>query len=117
MPALRAEADAEATDVEQRLAQRAEEEATALRKILETQQKKIFEVLGGDQLKLALGTTEAERENGAQLERDRKHLERRRDASARELETEPAELAALYAVKLRRFEPVGLVYLYPELRL
>lgn len=114
---LRAEADAEAVSVEQRLAGRAEDEANALRRILETQRHAIDEALGGTQLRLELGESDADRKQLAQVERDRRHLERRLELLEREIETEPQELAALYDVKLRRFEPVGLVYLYPELRL
>ena len=33
----------------------------------------------------------------------------------RELEREPEQLESLYEVKLRRFEPVGLIYLWPEM--
>ncbi len=117
LPALRAEADAEAVSVEQRLAHRAREEADQLRGILETQRRAIDEALGGSQLNLDLGTTEAERREAQQAERDKKHLERRLDLLEAEIEREPAELAAIYRVLLRRFEPVGLVYLYPRMRL
>lgn len=117
LAALREEADAEAVSVEQRLAARAEEEATALRRILDTQRRAIDEALGGSQLRLALGTTEADKRAAKQIARDRQHLERRRELLEEEIEREPQELAAIYRVLLRRFEPVGLVYLYPQMRL
>jgi hypothetical protein len=116
-PALRQEADAMAVDIEQKLKARAREEADALRAILRDQQAAIHKTLGGKQLSLDFGTSEAEQRQKKQVERDRAHLERRLKTLDRELETEPDELMALYEVKLRRFEPVGLVILYPEIRL
>jgi hypothetical protein len=48
-----------------------------------------------------------------QLEADKRHWHRRLDAIERELDTEPARILASYEVKAARFEPVGLVYLWP----
>ncbi|MGE0791199.1 MAG: DISARM system SNF2-like helicase DrmD [Sandaracinaceae bacterium] len=121
VPALREEADAEAVRVEQQLAQRAQEEEGQLRRLLTTQRRAIDDALGGTQLKLDLGRSgygaELDRLAAQQLERDRQHLHRRLELLDREIEHEPAELAALYRVLLRRFEPIGLVYLYPEMSL
>ncbi|MEQ9321884.1 MAG: hypothetical protein RIF41_22135, partial [Polyangiaceae bacterium] len=77
----------------------------------------IQKTLGGKQLRLDFGSSEAEQRQAKQVERDRRYLESRLTTLDRELETEPGELAAIYDVKLRRFEPVGLVVLYPELLL
>ena len=116
-PSLRQEADAMAIEVEQKLKARARDEAEALRVILRDQQAAIQKTLGGKQLKLEFGTSEAEQRQKKQVERDRQYLERRHQTLEKELATEPEELMALYDVKLRRFEPVGLVILYPEIRL
>lgn len=116
-PALRQEADAVAVEVEQKLEARAKEEADALRRLLETQRKTIVDTLGGTQLRLDFGNSEAEQRQKKQVERDRRHLERRLAQLERELETEPAELAELYTVRLRRFQPIGLAILYPQLKL
>jgi hypothetical protein len=43
-------------------------------------------------------------------------MERRLDRLAKEIETEPAELPALYRVATRKLEPVGMVYLWPGTR-
>jgi superfamily II DNA/RNA helicase len=116
-PALRQEADAMAVETELKLKARAKEEAEALTRILDDQRKAIEKTLGGKQLRLDFGTSEAEQRQAKQVDRDRRYLEQRLIAVDRELATEPDELAAIYDVKLRRFEPVGLVILYPELRL
>lgn len=116
-PALRQEADAMAVETEQKLKARAREEAEALRAILRDQQAAIQKTLGGKQLLLQFGSSEAEQRQAKQVERDRAYLEKRLASLDRDLQTEPEELIALYDVKLRRFEPVGLVILYPELRL
>jgi hypothetical protein len=114
-PALRSEADAHAVDAEHKLKARGTEEANALRRIIQGQRDAIEKALGGTQLNLEFGDTESDRLQARQQEQDRKHLERRRTELERELEREPAQLESLYEVKLRRFEPVGLVYLWPEM--
>lgn len=108
-PAVRAEADARAHDASQMLRQRGQTEADQLRKILEDQRHSIDRTLFV-QLDLA-GLRDDERD---QVEQDRKHMRDRLGEIRRELEREPAELQSLYDVRLRRIEPVGLVYLWPE---
>ena len=119
LPALHAEADSEALEVEQRLQARGRSERAQLTELLQTQQRAIQEALGGSQLQLDFGhaPTRAEQQQLAQLSRDRAHLERRQQLLEQEIATEPADLEALYEVKLRRFEPIGLVYLVPEIAL
>jgi hypothetical protein len=48
-----------------------------------------------------------------QLESNRRHWGKRLQAIDRELATEPGRIKAIYEVKARRIEPVGLVYLWP----
>jgi hypothetical protein len=114
-PSLRAEADALAVDAEQKLKARGAEEAKDLRKIIQKQHDAIEKALGGKQLNLQFGDSEAEQRQARQMEQDRKHLERRRLELEQEIEREPQDLEALYQVKLTRFEPVGLIYLWPEM--
>ena len=45
--------------------------------------------------------------------RDRRYWETRLGELHRERETEPERIRALYEVKARRVEPIGLVYLWP----
>jgi hypothetical protein len=116
-PQLKDEADAAALDAEQKLTSRGAREADALRSILRRQKSAIEAVLGGSQLKLEFGQSESEQQQAKQREQDLAHLRRRLDGIASEMEREPQELAGLYAVKLRRLEPVGLVFLWPELEL
>ena len=114
-PALRAEADAHAVDADQKLKTRGATDAKQLRKIIQSRRDAIDEALGGSQLNLTFGDSESDRLQAKQMEQDRKHLERRRVELEQQREREPRELEALYDVKLRRFEPVGLIYLWPEM--
>jgi hypothetical protein len=107
------EADAVAHDAEALLERRGLAEATALAGILETQRAAIARELRGTQLPLF---TEGEGAQKEQWEQDRKWMERRLERLAKEIETEPAELPALYRVATRKLEPVGMVYLWPGTR-
>jgi hypothetical protein len=55
----------------------------------------------------------AEQEQKAQYEADTRHIEKRRLALEKEIETEPQRIRDLYEVKHCRLERVGLVYLWP----
>ena len=48
-----------------------------------------------------------------QLEADKRHWQKRLDELARELDSEPFRIRQSYEVKTARFEPVGLIYLWP----
>ena len=108
-PAVRAEADARAHEVERKLRARGQTEADQLRKILEDQRTRIDNTLFV-QLDLD-GFRDDQRD---QVDQERQAMRRRLDAIRGELESEPADLKSLYDVRLRRIEPVGLVYLWPE---
>jgi hypothetical protein len=112
--AIKEEADGRAHDAERKLVARADAEAAALARLLEEQQKAIEKELGRRQL--ALDFSESERDQREQYERDRQHMAERLAQSRSELETEPRQIRSLYQVALRRLEPVGLVYLWPETR-
>jgi len=77
-------------------AQRTRIEKTATRREQDLQQRDLFEQ---DEFK--------------QLQADKRYWDRRLAALAGELDTEPARIRQSYEVKATRFEPVGLVYLWP----
>ena len=54
------------------------------------------------------------REDTRQLDANMAHWRRRLDDFAQDLEREPARVREFYEVRVRRVEPVGLVYLWPE---
>ena len=125
-PLLETQAKAVAAEVEQELQARGDEEAAALVAILDKQRLAIEETLKSNRLQLASTESQASKGGRAQkaasaideqLLRDRRHLERRLDRLAEELATEPRDLKALYDIKLHRVEPVGLLFLWPEMRL
>jgi hypothetical protein len=112
---IREEADARAHDAERKLGQRGAEEAGALRAILETQRAaiegEIERRVGASQLLIQFDRREAE-----QFRKEKEHMDRRLVSIEAEIEREPAQIEALYKVALRRLEPVGLVFLWPETR-
>jgi SNF2 family DNA or RNA helicase len=116
-PHIEDEAEAKAHELAQKLSGRANEESSALREILETQSKAIEEIIQGQlQQELPFGDTKIEQLQKRQYEDDRKHMQQRLLAIEKEIETEPASIHALYQVVLKKLEPVGLVYLWPETR-
>ena len=93
------------------LSRRAEQEATAMKAILEEQKKRVAETAGKYRdTQLVLGFDDDEQR---QLESNKRHWDKRLHAIDRELATEPERIRALYEVKAERIEPVGLVYLWP----
>jgi hypothetical protein len=111
-PALLARAEVEAREATQKLADRGELEARSLRSIIEAQRGRIERA---QQLSFDFGNLSAAETE--QLRNEREHMKRRLAAIEGELETEPAQLKALYDVVLTRREPVGLVYLWPATKL
>lgn len=93
------------------LAKRAEQEATAMKSILEDQKKRVAETAGKYRdTQLLLDFNDDERR---QLESNQRHWEKRLHAIDREMASEPERIRATYEVKAERIEPVGLVYLWP----
>ena len=93
------------------LAKRAEQEANAMRTILEEQKKRVAETAAkykDPQLLLDFNDDEQR-----QLESNKRHWEKRLHAIDQELATEPERIRSIYEVKAQRIEPVGLVYLWP----
>lgn len=113
-PHVREEADSRAHDAQRMLGERGSEEAEALRRILERQREQIDAALEDRQLRLEF--TDKESAQREQLEHDRRYMERRLEAIEREQETEPPAIEELFRVAVRRLEPVGLVFLWPETR-
>jgi len=106
---------------EERLRQRANLEAAEMTRILEAQRVAIMKELSKRKaarddpraLQVTMPWLPEEKEQQAQYEADTKHIEKRRVALERELETEPPRIRELYHVKHYRLERVGLVYLWP----
>lgn len=111
-PTLLARADAEAQDAAKKLAARGQQEARSLRSIIEAQRGRIEQAQ-----QLRFGFENPTPDETEQLRNEREHMKRRLLAIEHELETEPAQLEALYEVVLTRREPVGLVYLWPATKL
>lgn len=111
---VRDEAESRAHDAAEKLAARGHEESEALRGILNRQRMLIHNTLEGWQLAFDFAAAEADQRE--QHEHDRRYMERRLEAIDREIETEPGAIEALFRVAVRRLEPVGLVFLWPETR-
>jgi superfamily II DNA or RNA helicase len=116
LPHLESRGSEYAADAVRKLADRGAAEATAMREILETQQKHLAETikristLNPHQRLLDFGDDENEL---AQLDANKRYWENRLEQLREELKTEPQRIADIYKVKAQRVEPVGLVYLWP----
>ena len=97
-----------------RLARRGAEEAASLRTTLERQMAHVqaeVDLHQSGARQLPLGYTA---EDAANLEADRRHWVVRLRQFREDLEVAPARYQQFYAVKARRVEPIGLVYLMPD---
>lgn len=115
-PHLDARCEQYAAEARQKLQDRGEAEAKAMRQILENQQKHIASTAARyakteAQLKLDFG--DAPEEELRQLKANQRHWHDRLQRLARELESEPSRIRELYEIKAQRIEPIGLVYLWP----
>ncbi|WP_296616729.1 DISARM system SNF2-like helicase DrmD [Sphingomonas sp.] len=110
-PVLEDRAAARAARAEAELRKRGEAEARDLEKLLQEQIDRIRREQGKDdrQLTLLLDETEA-RQRAA----DRRSWERAVTRLDDELVREPERLRRSFDIKARRVEPVGIVYLWPE---
>ncbi|MEH2120554.1 DISARM system SNF2-like helicase DrmD [Nostoc sp.] len=110
IPHLERRATALAESAEKKLANRGIREAAEMKKILEEQQTRIVKCQEESKaVQLTLPFIEEQR----QLDADRRHWEKRLQAIAVELISEPARIEAAYKVKAVRIEPVGVIYLWP----
>lgn len=97
----------------EQLAERAEAESRSMRALLERQRDRIARAAGADedaQMMLALELPEEQR----QREADRRAWQKRLNEIENELEEEPKRIANVYTVRVRRVDPIGLVYLWPR---
>ncbi len=111
LPHLVARAQEHARDAEEKLTRRADDEAKAMRKILEDQQKYLENtIVRYDRDRQFALFPDEERK---QAEANRKFWDRRLAALHDELRTEPERIRGLYQKLAQRIEPIGLVYLWP----
>ncbi len=119
-------------DIEELLPQlqpRGEESAVAAVKLLAERgetEKRMLDITLREQRQRVLAELEKQTQAGAQLslqfsDEEQKQIEanirawtRRIEAFERDIETEPGRVRELYKVAMRRVEPLGLVYLWPE---
>ncbi|MDP1571933.1 MAG: DISARM system SNF2-like helicase DrmD [Vicinamibacterales bacterium] len=111
-PHLKAQAGELTATATKQLTSRGDKEAAEMRAILDAQRARIRKTQEGkekqaDQLPLF---AESERR---QIEADTRYWQKRLDELGGELDTEPERIRRSYDVKATRFEPVGLVYLWP----
>jgi hypothetical protein len=86
-----------------------------MREILEQQQKHIAGTIDRHDRSPQL-TLNFPDEEKRQLESNRRYWNQRLAALQTELTSEPERIRALYEVRAKRIEPVGLVYLWPTSR-
>jgi hypothetical protein len=110
---LKARAEVEEADARAALAARGAEEAAALQAILDRQERAIRRVMK-DALQQPLKFVERDKAAQDQFKRDLIFMESRLGRIVDERATEPELLRRAASVHLRRVEPIGLVYLWPE---
>jgi SNF2 family DNA or RNA helicase len=94
------------------LQERGAKEAADMRTILESQRARIVYTATRREKDLRQPSL-FNQDEVKQLEADKRYWTRRLKELASELETEPTRIRASYEVKATRFEPAGLVYLWP----
>ena len=115
LPHLERRAEEYARDAAAMLEKRAATESKAMREILEQQQKHIEGTIERHDRSPQL-TLNFPDEEKRQLESNRRYWNQRLVALQSELTSEPERIRALYEVRAKRIEPVGLVYLWPTSR-
>jgi hypothetical protein len=115
--ALDDEADARAVAAKNGLAARARAEADGMRALLDRQSRAIqkrMRDLSQRDLFEGLGDSVDAREQQRQLVLDIEHMGRRDKAIAMDIDREPAAIEALYAVRIKRITPMGVVVSWPR---
>lgn len=110
LPRLKKLADSAEKDGRKRLAERGQKEAKEMRAILEGQRKRILATQKKREEQQLPLLVEIEKR---QFDADKRHWQERLEQLEHELESEPQRIRDSYDVKAPRFEPVGLVYLWP----
>ncbi|MCO4754520.1 MAG: DISARM system SNF2-like helicase DrmD [Bacteriovoracaceae bacterium] len=101
------------TDVRDKLLERGRKESESMRDLLEKQKKRILkETKDYDESKQLEMNFSIEEKN--QIKSNRKYWDLRLEKIKEELKVEPDRIKELYEPKTYRFEPVGLIYLFPE---
>jgi len=111
-PHLQTRGDEARQDAENKLALRGNQEATAMRSILEDQQRRVAAELGrtsSSQL-----TLEFNLEEKRQLESNRRYWQRWLAHVEDDITNEPDRIQEFYKVSSYRIEPIGLAYLWPQ---
>lgn len=115
LPQLEPRAEELAKIAIEKLRQRGEREEMDLRETLENQRERVQEELAkyeGRQIEQL--TLEFDEDEKRQLESDVKSWRIRLEQFERDLAQEPQRIRQFYEVKVKRIEPVGIVYLWPE---
>lgn len=112
---IRDEADALAHEAERKLVQRGQEEADALKGILTAQRASIIAEIER-RSQLTFDDLKFDKREQEQFKKEQVFLGDRLVAIQQEIDREPKQIQAVYKVALRRLEPVGLVFLWPETR-
>jgi len=112
---IRDEADALAHEAERKLVQRGQEESDALRGILTAQRASIIAEIER-RSQLTFDDLKFDKREQDQFKKEQVFLGDRLVVIQQEIDREPKQIQAVYKVALRRLEPVGLVFLWPETR-
>jgi len=94
------------------LKKRGEKEAAEMRDILQSQRKRILDTQKKKEKEIAQLPLFGDDER-KQLDADKRYWLRRLESLEAELTSEPDRIRQGYVMKATRFEPVGLVYLWP----
>jgi SNF2 family DNA or RNA helicase len=111
-PVLKSQADERSAHATAQLRGRGLQEAKDMRAILEAQRTRIGQTRTKREKELQQLDL-FEKDELRQLLADKRYWDRRLTELATELDTEPARIFRSYEVKATRFEPLGLVYLWP----
>lgn len=110
-PLLAAQAAVEAASASAALSARGDQEARDLRAIIDAQRMRILKTAA--ELEAPQALLPFDPQELRQIESNKRYWTRRVEELEREIDTEPARVRASYEVKATRFEPAGLVYLWP----
>ena len=113
-PQLEPRAREFAANAEQQLARRGEREERALRDTLERHRTQVAAQLTRYETDYRQLSFQFNPHETRQLNADIRHWRRRLKQFDQDLSDEPARVREFYTVHVRRVEPVGLVYLWPE---
>src|SRR5262249_52736184 len=114
LPQLEPRAEDLAAIAIEKLNQRGAREEKDLRETLERQRERVREELKKYEGAFQQLTLDFADEEKRQLESDMRSWRNRLEQFDHDLESEPQRIQSFYEVRVKRVEPVGLVYLWPE---